>query len=604
VVAVIGANTTIQYVFTNTLNLSSVGVYTIRTIVDDSTDSFHQNDTAVLTLHNAPLINAYPYLQNFETGDGGFYAEGINSSWEYGTPASPKISKAASGTKVWKTRLSGNHNDEERSYLYAPCFNLSGLVKPTLSFSVALDLEDCGATFCDGVSIEYSVDGVTWTRLDTAGGVQSTNWYNKNYRVWSVENYTRWHTVSCALPDSLDQIRFRFAMFSDEAVNNEGIAIDDIHVYDNTKGIYDGVTMSAPVTNTVSGNNWVDFETGGKLVASIHPNNQNLGATDVQAFINAGAVRYTSSQYYHNRNLVIKPATITLTDSVSVRFYFLDAETEALIGATGCSACAKPASAYELGVSKYSDADDAFENGTISDNNQGTWSFTVPENAVKIPFDKGYYVEFKTKDFSEFWLNNGGFNRSTPLPVQLTNFSVQKLSNGDVSIKWTTENEVAILRYEIELANSNADLSANRFIKIGEVGSKGNAASVQDYEYLDDAPGKSGVRYYRLKIIEQDGSASYSAVRSVVFTDALTWKIFPNPSEGVFHFTCQAPRSEDIEAVVLDAKGSIVQRYKTTGTGFLQKITINLADKIFANGMYLLQVNAGGKRASFKLYKQ
>ena len=61
-------------------------------------------------------------------------------------------------------------------------------------------------------------------------------------------------------------------MNSDPAVNREGVAVDDIHVYDNTMGIYNGVTMSSPVTKTISGGtSWVDFTSAGKLIASIQP---------------------------------------------------------------------------------------------------------------------------------------------------------------------------------------------------------------------------------------------------------------------------------------------------------------------------------------------
>ena len=128
-------------------------------------------------------------------------------------------------------------------------------------------------------------------------------------------------------------------MNSDPAVNREGIAVDDIHIYDNTMGIYNGVTLASPVNQTIAGGtSWIDFTSGGKLVASIQPNNQNMGSTNVQAFINTGAVRHTSSQYYHDRNITIIPAN-SLADSAIVRFYFLDSETEALLNATGCSSC-------------------------------------------------------------------------------------------------------------------------------------------------------------------------------------------------------------------------------------------------------------------------
>ncbi len=50
--------------------------------------------------------------------------------------------------------------------------------------------------------------------------------------------------------------------------------------------------------------------------------------------------------------------------------------------------------------------------------------------------------------------------------------------------------------------------------------------------------------------------------------------------------------------------GRMIKQYKQQATGFLQKLTIDLTDKLYANGMYLLQVEAEGKKTSFKIYKQ
>jgi len=602
IISSIPANTTIQYTFNQKTNLSVAGVYTLKAIVNFPSDTYRLNDTATVTIQNAPLVNTFPHIQNFESGNGGFYADGTNSSWEYGTPASLKINKAASGSKAWKTRLAGNHNDEELSNLYSPCYDIGNLSKPTLSFSIALDLEDCSATLCDYAYILYSADGKIWRDLGKKG--EGTNWYNQIANKWSVQNYTRWHVVTIPLPDSVNRIRFRFVFGSDEAVNNEGIAIDDIHIYDNDKGIYDSVTMASPVTKNVSGNSWIDFASDGKLVASILPNNQNLGNTSVQVYIDTSGVRNNNAQYYHNRNLTIKPSTTSLTDSVTVRFYFTDVEMEKLLAASGCANCSKPASAYELGVSKYSDPDDAFENGTVSDDQQGIWNFIASDQVIKVPFDKGYYAEFKVKDFSEFWLNNGGLDKSTPLPFKLMDFTVGKLPNNDVLLKWEVGSETNILRYEIELARSEEDLSAARFKKIGEVVSRGNNTSLQSYTFTDTEQGKSGGRYYRLKILNADGSFRYSVVRSVVFADPVTWQVYPNPSNGLFSLVYQLNTSEKLQAKVFDGSGRLVQEYSNTGSGFMQKITIDLRNAIYANGIYLLQIEAAGKKNSFKLYKQ
>ncbi|HEX6334291.1 MAG TPA: S8 family serine peptidase, partial [Flavisolibacter sp.] len=158
VIPSIAANTTVQYTFAATADFSAYGPYTVQALVDYSADSFHDNDTLTTTVHHAPVISTFPYLQNFEAGNGFWFTGGRKSSWEYGTPASTKINGAASGSRAWKTTLEGGYHDDELSYLYSPCFDVTGMTTPTLSFSVALDIEDCGATLCDAAWVEYSAD--------------------------------------------------------------------------------------------------------------------------------------------------------------------------------------------------------------------------------------------------------------------------------------------------------------------------------------------------------------------------------------------------------------------------------------------------------------
>ena len=600
----IAGNATIDYNFSATANLSALGSHTVQAWVDYPTDSYRDNDTTILTIVNSPIISSFPYLENFENGDGAWYSSGAKNSWQYGTPISNKIKSAASGSKAWKTRLVGNYNDLELSYLYSPCFDISNLTNPTVSFSVALDLEDCGTTLCDGAWVEYSADGITWTKLGSFG--TGTNWYNKNYsgdQLWSVQNYTRWHVATAGLPTGLTRLRLRFVMNADPGVNREGIAIDDIHIYDKTIGIYDGVTMTSPISQAVQGNSWIDFVSAGKLVASINPNNQNFGNTNVQAYINTGVVRTDSNQYYHDRNLTIKPTYNNLQDTATVRFYFLDSETERLIGANTCSSCSKPVSAYELGVAKYNDIDDALENGTISDNAQGSWLFIPYYQAPKVPFDKGYYAEYRVKNFSEFWLKKEGFNRINTTPVQIGIFKVSKVANLDVLVEWTTINEGNVSRFEIELAKGNDNYQQNSFVKIGEVPGRQNVTQPQTYDFTDAEPGKSGVRYYRLKIIYRDGSFDYSNIKSVIFGEGYQTRVYPNPSNGEFFFEFQENEGERIHIAVYKLNGQIVQQSEHIATGFVQKVLIDLKANKFATGIYLVQPE-GTSGGTFKLLKR
>ncbi|MGQ0737491.1 MAG: S8 family serine peptidase [Bacteroidota bacterium] len=616
-IASIAANASVQYTFTGTANLLAAGTYLIETQVVYPGDTYDVNDTTSVTITNTgPAIvvtNASPHLQDFETNNGSWYTLG-SSSWEYGTPASYKIKRAASGSKAWKTRLAGNYNDDQMAYLYSPCYDISTMTNPTLSFSLALDLEDCGGVLCDGAYVEYSVNGITWTRLGANG--QGTNWYNKTYtgnNLWSVVNYHRWHVATIPLSvitepiAQLTQLRFRFAVTADPAVNREGVAIDDIHIYSNPNGIYD-VTGTSPVVNqpAVSGSAWVDFIESGtsKLIASVNPNSQNMGSTDVQSYVHTGSVRISSLQYYHNRNITIKPTTVNLPDSATVRFYFLDTETETLINATGCSVCSKPTMAYELGVTKYSDGNDANEDGTLANNTTGIYSFITSAKTRIVPFDKGYYAEFKVKDFSEFWLNNGWLNGITPLPLKLLSFTAKKKNGNDVLLEWTTVEEQDVNRFEVEAAKGNADYQQNRFAMVGQLPSLGNSTGEQRYSLYDLENNKTGVWYYRLKMIDNDGRFTYSPVRPVSFSNDIPWQVYPNPSAGLFNLVLQENEGELLTVKLHDGTGRLVKEIKQSATGFVQKIPVDLHTANFAPGLYLLEVSAADRKQSFRIVKQ
>jgi hypothetical protein len=222
----------------------------------------------------------------------------------------------------------------------------------------------------------------------------------------------------------------------------------------------------------------------------------------------------------------------------------------------------------------------------------------------KVPFDKGYYAEFKVKDFSEFWLNNGGPANDQPLPVELSGFGARKNDQGDVLVTWVTASENNTSHFEIELARGNEDFRQNHFVKIGAVNSMGNSNSAQHYSFVDVEANKYGVRYYRLKIIDIDGTFTYSEVRSVVFDDEIKWKVYPNPSSGLFEVVIQAADGDDVMIKVHDLNGRLVREIKLKATAFVQKIMVDLEGSKYSAGMYLLEVSAGQRKQVFRVIKK
>jgi len=609
-IASIPGNGNLQYTFAATANLAAAINHTVEVWTNLNSDSFHDNDTAKITVNSLPVIASFPYLQDFESNNGSWYSGGKLNSWKYGTPISAKINRAASGSKAWKTNTAGYYNDLELSYLYSPCFNLSGMTNPTLSFSMALDIEDCGNSLCDAAWVEYSVNGgATWSKLGAMG--QGTNWYNKNYsgnQLWSRQNYTRWHVATTSLPTSNNSnLRLRFVFNSDNGVTKDGIAVDDIHIYDNVSGIYD-ITGSSPVVNqtSVSGSGWTNFIEGAsnKIIASLNPGGQSLGNTAVQAFITAPPVRNFNGQYYLNRNITIKPFVEKPADSVSIRLYFLDSETDSMVFATGCIGCPQLSMAYDLGVSQYSDSLNQYENGILNDDTLGLWHFIPRSKLTMVPYLNGYYSEFKVSGFSEFWLNHGGPGNVHPLRNELLQFTAQKVTTNNVLLQWTMANENNIVRYEVEVARGNTDLQNGVYSKIGQVNSAGNSNTSVQYSFTDGEAGKSGTRYYRLKIIYSDGGYTYSGVRPVLFPDGIIVQVYPNPTTGIFNIIYQLEQGQQVYLSVMDATGRLLKEINTIADGFLQKQVFDFSSGIYPAGIYLFRISAGDLSQVFKVVKQ
>ena len=107
-----------------------------------------------------------------------------------------------------------------------------------------------------------------------------------------------------------------------------------------------------------------------------------------------------------------------------------------------------------------------------------------------------------------------------PLPVVLAGFSVAKEGTSAV-LQWATTAETNSERFEIE---HSADARIWRMI--GAIPAKKEHNNISGYTYIHTTL-SAGINYYRLKMIDTDGSYSYSMVRSVRSGGIVN--VYPNP---------------------------------------------------------------------------
>jgi hypothetical protein len=590
----IAGKMSIPFTFTRLMNTASYGPHTLNIWLVAANDSYHQNDSIIgYVFRNEPLIAAFPYLQNFELGEGYWYSGGVNNSWAFGTPASADINKAAGGTKAWKTNLSGHYNDNELSYLYSPCFDIGGLSNPMLSFSVAMEIENCGQFLCDGAWVEYSANGGPWTKLGAAG--QGTNWYtDPAFQVWNTQSGVRWKAASIALPAVAQPVRFRIVMSSDAGASLDGLAIDDIHIYDRVYPLYTGPAVG-PVSRVIgSGGSYTSFTSGGAVLAQINPAGSNPGNTEATLYAHSNIIDAASSQYYLPKNFVVNTQN-PLTDSVTARLYISDADVLTLVNATGCAGCSKPADAYELGITKYDNSNISLENGSLSDNAGGAYMFIPYTRISWVPYDAGYYAEVKLASFSELWFNSGGAAHSFPLPIASVEFNARKVSPESVLTTWLSHVDTQVTNYEVQRSENAMDF--NVITTVSAVHD-----NAQQYSYVD-MPGNiiAQALYYRLRYKLLDGRDYYSPMRQIIWSGkAAAVQVYPNPtSDGKLSIHWSTTPDAKMDIVVTDVVGKVVLRADAKAPGYSNTTQVNLGN--ISRGMYFLRATVAGERFEFKI---
>ena len=176
----------------------------------------------------------------------------------------------------------------------------------------------------------------------------------------------------------------------------------------------------------------------------------------------------------------------------------------------------------------------------------------------------------------------------TPLPVTLTSFNVTKEGSQAV-LNWATSVETNSDRFEIEHS-----ANAKNWNLIGTVLSKGDSKVISNYHYTHKNP-VNGQNYYRLKMIDVDGTYAFSSIRNISVNAVAAVTIYPNPV--VNEATIQIQDDSKIKDI-----------YLISASGKKTAVSAN-ADKIdmsrVSAGIYVLQVNQlNGSTSNTKIVKQ
>ncbi len=185
------------------------------------------------------------------------------------------------------------------------------------------------------------------------------------------------------------------------------------------------------------------------------------------------------------------------------------------------------------------------------------------------------------------------------LPLTLLSFN-GTVRNEEADLTWRTSSEINVKQFELERSSDGS-----RFEKVTIIKAI-NTSGQHDYRYTDAGFSKLMVPYvyYRLRMVDLDGSYQYSKVVRLVQPNLIsTVKVYPNPVKDILQIQVQSVAAGDFTLRVVDAQGRLMlSRKYGVATGAQ---TLTLPVQTLAKGWYVLvMVQADGTMREVKIIKE
>lgn len=587
IIAEIPAKTTIDYTFASTEDFSEKGMYTINAWVNAIDDSYRANDSLLNeTILHLAIIDEFPYLESFDAASEQFFTHD-SSAFVLATPYSAGIFTAANGTLCWSTSNIRSDSSKAKSYLYSPCFDISSLDQPYISFSFSgtFPMQDSSIALASAW-VEYSTDDEEWTKL----GDENTgfNWYNHNAGYWA-HGLNHWQVVTHKLPVISSTIKFRWVFESFSGSKTSNFAIDDVHIYDapaqdvwDERGTFtEEISIASGVASKIENDLyhyvWLDESTkNGTYLFNMYNH-----ATPVVAPSNEAIIPTSFSIGGANNS------------TVQARFFVPHSSIE-LLKELDCP-CQKVHQIYGNGISIYHSDNPQEINGSLDDNQSGNYSFIKPEAIRYIPYKNGYMVETMIDIPGEIWFSSGGTTGEENIgfiPVEL----IGRPTNNILAwLQWVSQVDNLIVDFYLERMDESG-----AFLTIAH--REKNVDNEGVYEYVDQPQIIDNKATYRIRYIDTSGTTRLTQAVTLVWSDDHAFSIFPNPiNESTLNIGYRLPNAEPINIRMFDISGKSIftkEIRPNTNQGIL---TLQLGSFGISAGTYVLDIRSGTHTFSEKI---
>ncbi|MBL0145035.1 MAG: T9SS type A sorting domain-containing protein [Chitinophagaceae bacterium] len=194
---------------------------------------------------------------------------------------------------------------------------------------------------------------------------------------------------------------------------------------------------------------------------------------------------------------------------------------------------------------------------------------------IKTNIDLGLFAPFPSFPGNPFTL--GGKSPYNILPLRFIDFTAVDIAD-KVALKWIVAQEQQINKYEIEKSIDGKNFTFSSSIA--------SLKSINTITYSGkDSDVQSGWNYYRIKIIESNGTISYSKIIKIWIGKALDVKIYPTMVTDEIKVNLPTSGSQfQFNVLVINSAGQVVKQLLTNK----QILNINIGS--LSSGVYFIKV--------------
>lgn len=182
---------------------------------------------------------------------------------------------------------------------------------------------------------------------------------------------------------------------------------------------------------------------------------------------------------------------------------------------------------------------------------------------------------------------NASFNCRT-LPIQLFELNSLSRKSAGLNVEWKTQNESNTDYFEIyRLYHGNQ----NNWMKVGKIDASGESHDEITYNFIDNTYAKAEKIYYKIKLVDQNGSIKYTDIKGIELKENSAVKLtgFPNPVQNIYHLSFNSQSEAPIQIEVIDLLGKVTFKQNASAVKGYNQYDLELKD--IAAGTYVVKVS-------------